>query len=556
MENWTIRKRVLFGFSLLLALALLIGVFGINRISGVHDDVERIAEDWTPSVEALVDIQTAVNDLRRGNVRLLLSAVTGASEEIKTGLAQTASGQADLNRMIADYKKQVDEDIGEGKLYDDVLATKAVYFKAIDGVSAFVDKGQPKEAMDEWKQNMIPAGTNFVKALRAEIDFNRVHLRETSATSNKKARDGMLAIWVALALVVVVAIAMGSFIVRGINESLNRISVTLRGSSDQVASASGQVAGSSQSLAEGASEQAASIEETSASIEEISSMTRKNAESAEHARTISTRTRSAAEEGVARTDEMRDATTAIQQASVAMGSAINDIKKSSDDVSKILKTIDEIAFQTNILALNAAVEAARAGEAGAGFAVVAEEVRSLAQRSADAAKETARMIDASVAQSVRGVDVNRQVAARIEEIARKSEGVSESLGAIVSGVREVDDLVSGIATASKEQSLGLSQITTAIEQMDKVTQANASGAEQTSAAAQELQQQAVELQGAVGALLALVNGEGAEVSHHASAPVQKRHVVATQARVSSGIPMPGARTESKALRSSSGFTGE
>lgn len=129
MENWTIRKRVLFGFSLLLALALLIGVFGINRISGVHDDVERIAEDWTPSVEALVDIQTAVNDLRRGNVRLLLSAVTGASEEIKTGLAQTASGQADLNRMIADYKKQVDEDIGEGKLYDDVPGDEGGLFQ-------------------------------------------------------------------------------------------------------------------------------------------------------------------------------------------------------------------------------------------------------------------------------------------------------------------------------------------------------------------------------------------------------------------------------------------
>ena len=229
---------------------------------------------------------------------------------------------------------------------------------------------------------------------------------------------------------------------------------------------------------------------------------------------------------------MREATLAIQTASREMGGAIAGIKKSSDDVSKILKTIDEIAFQTNILALNAAVEAARAGEAGAGFAVVAEEVRSLAQRSAEAAKETAQMIEAAMAQSVRGVEVNAQVTSRIDEISKKSEGVSESLGEIVARVREVDDLVSGIVTASREQSTGLSQITTAIGQMDKVTQSTASGAQQTSSAADEMRVQAVELQEALASLRELVDGAEASAAVAGSDVLSRR-------RMRSGIPMPG-----------------
>src|SRR6202012_3976927 len=152
---------------------------------------------------------------------------------------------------------------------------------------------------------------------------------------------------------------------------------------------------------------------------------------------------------------MQVAMKAIQKASTEMAMAIHGITTSSSSISKIIKTIDEIAFQTNILALNAAVEAARAGEAGMGFAVVAEEVRSLAQRSATAAKETAQMIEASVAQSARGVEVNGRVAEQIATVGRKSQAVRESLTEIVAKAREVDALVSTIATASQEQTSGL-----------------------------------------------------------------------------------------------------
>ena len=239
-------------------------------------------------------------------------------------------------------------------------------------------------------------------------------------------------------------------------------------------------------------------------------MTRRNSESAFNARTLSTEARNLAEEGVRRTEDMKTATRAIEEASAEMGRSIAGIKTSSDDVSKIIKTIDEIAFQTNILALNAAVEAARAGESGAGFSVVAEEVRNLAQRSAEAAKETARMIEASVAQSTHGVEVNRHVSAKISEISQKSTGVHASLDQIVSKVREVDTLVDVIASSSKEQTAGLDQIVQSVSQMDTVTQSNAAGAEETASAAEELNAQALELRSAVLALTRLVEGVRAE----------------------------------------------
>jgi methyl-accepting chemotaxis protein len=190
-----------------------------------------------------------------------------------------------------------------------------------------------------------------------------------------------------------------------------------------------------------------------------------------------------------------------------MALAIHGITTSSSSISKIISTIDEIAFQTNILALNAAVEAARAGEAGMGFAVVAEEVRSLAKRSADAAKETAAMIEAAVTQSQRGVEVNSKVTASIAEVVQKANGVRDALGNIVSKAREVDSVVGQITEASKEQNSGLEQINSAINLMNQVTQANASGSEETASASEELTAQSIELRAGVDVLVKLVNGK-------------------------------------------------
>ena len=252
----------------------------------------------------------------------------------------------------------------------------------------------------------------------------------------------------------------------------------------------GQVAQTSSALAEGSSEQAASLEETSASLEEISSMAKRNADSARRANELTRQTRTAVEAGTADV--------------AAMNQAMDAIKASSDGIAKIIKTIDEIAFQTNILALNAAVEAARAGEAGAGFAVVAEEVRALAQRSAQAARETAEKIEDAIQKSQHGVEISGKVATSLQEIVAKA--------------RQVDSLVAEISQASQEQSQGIGQVLGAVTQMDKVVQAGAARAEEGAAVAQELSAQSVFLQKAVEDLGLAVGGRQVSPPARPAAP--------------------------------------
>jgi methyl-accepting chemotaxis protein len=271
---------------------------------------------------------------------------------------------------------------------------------------------------------------------------------------------------------------MAFFITRSITRPIKTMADTLVGGAEQTMSAAAQVSLSSQTLAQGASEQAASLEETSSSLEEMSSMTKRNAESVEKASTLARQTRQAAELGA--------------QDMHAMSAAMSAIKISSDDIAKIIKTIDEIAFQTNLLALNAAVEAARAGEAGMGFAVVADEVRNLAQRSAQAAKETTSKIEGAIANTRQGVEI--------------SVKVEQGLQGIVEQTRQVDELVSEVAAASSEQNKGISQINIAVSQMDKVTQSNAASAEECAAAAEELNAQAEVQTSAAKQLLVLVEG--------------------------------------------------
>jgi methyl-accepting chemotaxis protein len=272
---------------------------------------------------------------------------------------------------------------------------------------------------------------------------------------------------------------------RSITRPLQKVADDLIAGAGQTTSAAAQVSASSQSLAEGSGEQAASIEQTSSSLEELSSMTKRNAENSHKANELSKQTRLAADKGVID----------MQQMNVAMQA----IKVSSDDIAKIIKTIDEIAFQTNILALNAAVEAARAGEAGMGFAVVADEVRNLAQRSAQAAKETAAKIEGAIAKTAQGVEL--------------SSKVSEALNDIVTKARQVDELAAEVAGASQEQTQGITQINMAVGQMDKVTQNNAATAEESAAAAEELNAQAETMKQSVADLLQLVNGQAARPSY-------------------------------------------
>ncbi len=251
-----------------------------------------------------------------------------------------------------------------------------------------------------------------------------------------------------------------------LGSALNDIMGQIGTAAEQIASGSGQVSDSSQSLSQGATESASSLEEITSSMTEMGSQTSQNAENAAQANQLSSEVKSAAEKG---DSQMR-----------AMVTAMDDINKSGQNISKIIKVIDEIAFQTNLLALNAAVEAARAGQHGKGFAVVAEEVRNLAARSAKAASETAELIEGSVQKAENGMQIANQTA--------------EALGEIVTGITKVTDLVAEIAAASNEQAQGISQVSQGLTQIDQVTQQNTASAEESAAASEELSGQALQLQ--------------------------------------------------------------
>ena len=259
---------------------------------------------------------------------------------------------------------------------------------------------------------------------------------------------------------------------------VKRISAILATGAGQVASTTERITETSQEVAKGATDQAASLQETSASLEEMASMTKQNADNAGQARSVAEEASRLAETGVLSMKKMQE--------------AIDRIKSSAAETAKIIKTIDEIAFQTNLLALNAAVEAARAGEAGKGFAVVAEEVRNLARRSADAARNTADLIEGAQKNADAGVEVTAEVAENLS-------GIKENAG-------KVAILIAEIATASKEQSVGLDQVSSAVQQMDKVVQANAASSSESAQASEQLARQAEELNDMVLQLEAVIGG--------------------------------------------------
>jgi len=311
----------------------------------------------------------------------------------------------------------------------------------------------------------------------AVIMQNENNDKEAAAARTTNSNILLLIIVLGISSIVLGAI-VAFFITRGITKPVNNIVNSLEEGAQQVASASNQLSSTSQQLAEGNAEQASSIEETSSTLEESASMVRQNSENTKQAALLAAQTKSSSDKG---NMDMQD-----------MMNSMVEIKKSSDQISKIIKVIDDIAFQTNILALNAAVEAARAGDAGMGFAVVAEEVRNLAQRSAQAAKDTAAIIESNIELSEKGVSVAKKVGESLQEINIQA--------------KKVNELMDEIAAASLEQSQGISQINKAISQMEKVTQQNAANAEESASASEELSSQAQNLREIVQQLSLLVNG--------------------------------------------------
>ncbi len=315
----------------------------------------------------------------------------------------------------------------------------------------------------------LVATSAFLTATNTQLD----HLLVLRTAAHRRDRAIGFA---ALAGLVLLASATTWWFARGLNRQLRGLCLNLTDHSSELETVAGSASASSHSLAEGATRQAAALEEISATVEEISSMAKTNTDGVGRARQLTEEMRTAAESGSRRITQM--------------ARAMEAIKSAADSTARIIKTIDEIAFQTNILALNAAVEAARAGEAGAGFAVVADEVRTLAQRAAAAARETAESIEGSISRSREGAIITGQVTVSFEEITAKA--------------REVDGLVQQVLTATQEQAAGLKQVNGAVGDLDKATQANAATAEETSAAAELLNEHARALDAAVGSLVSVI----------------------------------------------------
>jgi methyl-accepting chemotaxis protein len=352
-----------------------------------------------------------------------------------------------------------------------IKALRGLYEKAGHALSGM------QEARDVYAQKTLPA-LERVQTLLGEIRQEAHKHIMTDEIMLQSARGTRRNVLLVVAVAVLAGLGLSFMISMGIITALKEISGQMDEGAAQVSSAAGQVSSASQSLAEGASEQAASIEETSSALEEMSSMTRQNAENAGQADTL-----------------MKEANQVVHSANTSMEEltrSMQEISRASEETSKIIKTIDEIAFQTNLLALNAAVEAARAGEAGAGFAVVADEVRNLAMRAADAAKNTANLIESTV----------KKIGAGGELVARANEAFEE----VARSTSKVGELVGEIAAASSEQAQGITQVNTAVSEVDKVTQQNAANAEESASAAEEMNAQAVQMKAVVKHLLSLVGG--------------------------------------------------
>jgi myosin heavy subunit len=522
------RMSIKSSFHLIQALILLLLVFLLVQSAVFWRVCERgvqatkgLEQEGLPSIRLLASLQENLAVYRLHSFELMFAQ----EKDRPAKIAETETVQ----QRNTDILKQLNQLYPEGEGQKHVAALAASldeYVRTMGRIRQTLDKdfeGAMKVLDQEvpGKVTALNAAAEQVKAYCTSVATERTALTVSSFGNIRQ-----YVLWLGASSVVLAALTMltVAFNSTGVRRALSLLVRDLNDGSALVNQAAAQVSGASQTLAQGSGEQAASIEETSSSLEEMASMTKSNAENADKANSLAREARVAADRGA---DDMR-----------SMNQAMEAIKASSDDIAKIIKTIDEIAFQTNILALNAAVEAARAGEAGMGFAVVAEEVRNLAQRSAQAAKETAAKIEGAITKTAQGVEISRHV--------------GETLNEIVSKARQVDELAAEVAGASRQQKEGINQINAAVGEMDKVTQSNAASAEECAAAAQELNSQATTMKTAVNELTRLVGdsaqaapapaGRTTEVANGKFVPHAAPSAIAPAKSRNGHAPSPAAKT--------------
>jgi methyl-accepting chemotaxis protein len=510
MSTWTIPRRIVAGFITLFLIAALLGALSLWRVVDINKNVVVLATNSVPSV---VSLNRIIQNNMAGR-RIVRQCVVDAAEGEKSTAAAEAAFAAVTKEgdKIRDGYMPFILNAQERSLFNTASAARDKLIAAASDVLSRVSAGDLEAARTAMRSRMDAADQECMDRFNECIEYNTGVAQSQVESARQKVKMSFIFLGAALSLALLLASLLGWSVISSTVRVLRSVSSSLESSAAQTATASGQLSSVSQALAAGCSEQGSSVVQTSAALEEMSTMIRSTADNASRAKDLANQARTAAETG--------------SRTMVAMNEAMTAIEVSSAEVAKIVKNIDEIAFQTNILALNAAVEAARAGEAGAGFAVVADEVRSLAQRSAAAARETADKIEAAIANSRHGSASCRRV--------------GESLGEIAEKVTAADSLVAEIATAAREQTHGIKQIGMAMTQMDGVTRSNAARAEESSSAAAELNSQAHLMQESVDFLRSLVVAGGQSGSRDARpvAVALPRFEKTARASTRSALPAP------------------
>ena len=529
MKNWKIGKRIMAGFAAVIVIAVALGVYAYSRTNEIASNESSMSNNYIPSIANLSDV--GPNNFHI-TATLLKHAASSDQHEMDALEAQMAELRAKNTELLHAYSVLPTDD-EEKALFAKAMAEREAYNTAVEKIRQLSRIATPeanKKAEDLIMGDLMAAQVKFMDSFQAVLDYNikgsKHNLVEIEGSVDGAKRGILIGLFLAIAL----SIPITLFIVRSITEPLAQVVAVIQKieasdlsgtlnidtrdemgdmasalnaalatlnqtleevleNASQASSSSQQLASAAESIASGAQEQAASLEETSASLEEITATVRQSADNAHQASQLASGSRDAAEKG-------RDV---VSSAITAM----TEINAASAKISDIISTIDEIAFQTNLLAVNAAVEAARAGEEGRGFAVVASEVRSLAQRSAGAAKEIKGLIQDSLKKVETG-----------SALVNKS---GETLEGIVGSVKRVTDIFGEIAASASEQSTGVEQVNTAVTQMDQVTQSNSAQTEELSATAQSLSEQSARLMEMVGAFT-LRKKPGSSFQTRAAAP--------------------------------------
>ncbi|OPY14582.1 methyl-accepting chemotaxis protein [Syntrophus buswellii] len=481
MKGMRLSAKLTGGFVVVALIALVIGLIGITQIKKIENADTALYQENTVGLGMIGKVNEAYMNLR---VVMIYSLVNrfALDKDISSVLGTVKEMDTKIKGLIDNYEKTVTSD-QERDLVNRIKKNHEQYLVNCDKMVGLAAAGKRDEAMA-----VIQVANPLGQAITGDLEkLNEGEMKQAKQRAEDNSRIANRAVWLAGIITIlgmVLAVGLGLLISVSITRPINQVVSGLSDGAEQVSAASSQVASSSQILAEGSSEQAASLEETSSSLEEMSSMTKQNADNASQARSLM--------------EEVGKYQAHTREQLENLVGAVSEVVKSSEETNKIIKTIDEIAFQTNLLALNAAVEAARAGEAGAGFAVVAEEVRNLAMRSADAAKNTSSLIENTIKAIQRG-----------NESTQQTQNAFKDQMAVASKIK---DLVDEIAAATSEQSHGISQVNIAVAEMDKVTQRTAANAEESASASEELNAQAEQMKGYVAELVQIVGGSSHAVT--------------------------------------------